>query len=109
VKISREEERALSAVRHVDRIRAPITLVYGDKETPEFQRQAIHFFDVLKKASKSAELIRIDGFNHFEVMDVFADPTSQTARVALKRMGLGEERRFMADGELERKTRETDR
>jgi arylformamidase len=89
VKISREEQWALSAVRHVDRIRAPITLVYGDKETPEFQRQAIHFFDVLKKASKTAQLIRIDGFNHFEVMDAFADSTSGTARIALKHMGLG--------------------
>ena len=40
------------------------------------------------KASKPAELIRIDGFNHFEVMDAFADPKSRIARTALKHMGL---------------------
>ena len=88
VKISKDEQWALSAVRHVERVRAPVTLVYGDKETPEFQRQAIHFFDVLKKGSKTAELIRIDGYNHFEIMDVFADPNSRIARTALGQMAL---------------------
>ena len=90
VKISKEEQWALSAVRHVEQIQAPVTLVYGDKETPEFQRQAIYFFDVLKKASKTAELLRIDGFNHFEIMDVLADPDLRIARIALKQMGLSE-------------------
>jgi arylformamidase len=81
VKISKEEQSALSAVQHVEKIRAPVTLVYGSQETPEFQRQAVHFFDVLKQASKTAELIRIEGSNHFEVMDVFADPDSRIAEM----------------------------
>ena len=88
VKISKEEQSALSAVQHVEKVRTPVTLVYGSQETPEFQRQAVHFFDVLKKASKTAELIRIEGSNHFEVMDVFADPDSRIAGNALKHMGL---------------------
>ncbi|MBX9846041.1 MAG: alpha/beta hydrolase [Xanthobacteraceae bacterium] len=74
VKISKDELLALSAVRHVEQIRVPVTLVYGDKETPEFQRQAVYFFEVLKKASKTAEMICANGYNHFEIMDVFADP-----------------------------------
>jgi len=49
---------------------APITLVYGDKETPEFQRHGVHFFNLLRNASKTVELICIKGVNHFEVMDV---------------------------------------
>lgn len=88
VKLSGEEQQALSAVRHAEQIGAPVTLVYGDKETPEFQRQAVHFFDVLKKASKTARLLRIDGYNHFEVMDVFADPNSAIAKIALTQMGM---------------------
>ncbi len=86
VKISPQEQALLSAVQHVDQIRAPVTVVYGDKETPEFKRQAEHFFNSLRRSSKTAELICVDGFNHFEVMDVFADPNSSLAAVALNYM-----------------------
>ena len=40
VKLSREEEWLLSALRHIDQISAPITIAIGDNESPEFKRQA---------------------------------------------------------------------
>lgn len=90
VKLSSEEQLMLSAVRHAEQIRSPVTLVCGDKETPEFQRQAVHFFNVLKKASRTAKLVRIDGYNHFEVMDVFGEPNSPIAKIALRQMGMND-------------------
>src|SRR5262249_51181456 len=43
VKFTDEMEQALSAQRHLDQINAPVALVYGTLETPEFQRQSRDF------------------------------------------------------------------
>src|SRR5215212_5251127 len=40
VKFTDEAEQALSPQRHLETIRAPIVLIYGSLETPEFQRQS---------------------------------------------------------------------
>ena len=44
-----EMEEALSPQRHLSRIRAPIVLVYGTLETPEFQRQSRDFAAALRR------------------------------------------------------------
>jgi len=40
----------LSAQRHIDKLVAPIALVYGSLETPDFQRQSRDFFTAVKAA-----------------------------------------------------------
>ena len=65
VKFTDEAEDALSPQRHIARIDAPIVLLYGSLETPEFQRQSKDFADALTRAGKSAEIIRAEGYNHF--------------------------------------------
>ena len=52
---------ALSAQRQIARINAPIVLLVGSLETPEFQRQTREFADALTRAGKSAELIYAEG------------------------------------------------
>src|SRR4029077_16667635 len=43
IKFTDEVEESLSAQRHLDRLMAPVALVYGTAETPEFQRQSRDF------------------------------------------------------------------
>lgn len=40
VKFTDEMEGELSPQRHLDRVVAPIVLLYGSRETPEFRRQS---------------------------------------------------------------------
>src|SRR5262249_601411 len=43
VRLSPLEEDELSAMRHLDRVRCPIAVAYGSKESPEFQRHGRSF------------------------------------------------------------------
>lgn len=78
----------LSPVRHLERISAPVTVVHGTLETPEFQRQSREFADALKKAGKPVQLVVADGYNHFEVMETLATPFQFAGRAALEQMKL---------------------
>lgn len=88
VKFTPDALDALSAQRHLARIAAPIVLVYGSLETPEFQRQSRDFAAALRNAGKPAGLIVADGYNHFEVMETLANPFQFAGRAALDQMGL---------------------
>jgi arylformamidase len=83
-----EMEQALSPQRHLDRIVAPVALVYGSRETPEFQRQSREFAAALRAAGKPVELVFADGCNHFEVAGTLADPQGYSGRVVLRQMKL---------------------
>jgi arylformamidase len=88
VKFTDAMEEALSPQRHLDRIVAPIVLVYGSKETPEFQRQSRDFAAALERAGKPVELIYAEGHNHFEIAETLASPYGYVGRVVLKQLGL---------------------
>jgi len=88
VKFTDAMEDALSPQRHLERIKAPITLVYGSLETPEFQRQARDFAAALQKAGKNVELILAEGYNHFEQSETLGSPYGPLGRAVLAQMGL---------------------
>ncbi len=88
VKFDDAMEDALSALRHLDKIRTPLLLVYGTLETPEFQRQTREFSAALKQAGKPAELVVAEDFNHFEIRETFANPFDIVGRAALAQMKL---------------------
>jgi arylformamidase len=88
VKFTDEAEQALSPQRHLARINAPIVVVYGSLETPEFQRQSRDFADALTRAGKSAELIRAEGYNHFEIAETLGNPYGPLGRALLAQMKL---------------------
>ncbi len=88
VKFDDAMEDALSAQRHLDKIRTPVLLVHGTLETPEFQRQTRDFAAALKQAGKPVELIVAEGFNHFEIRETFANPFGIVGRAALAQMQL---------------------
>jgi arylformamidase len=88
VKFTDEVEQALSAQRHIARINAPIVLVYGSLETPEFQRQSRDFADALTSAGKAAEIIRAEGYNHFEIAETLGNPYGPLGRAVIAQMKL---------------------
>ncbi len=88
VKFDDAMEDALSAQRHLDKIRTPVLLVHGTLETPEFQRQSRDFAAAMKQAGKPVELIVAEGFNHFEIRETFANPFGIAGRAVLAQMKL---------------------
>jgi arylformamidase len=88
VKFTDEAEQALSPQRHLSSIRAPIVLLYGSLETPEFQRQSADFADALTRAGKAVEIIRAEGYNHFEIAETFGNPYGPMGRAVLAQMKL---------------------
>jgi arylformamidase len=88
VKFDDTMEDSMSAIRHIDRLRAPLTLLYGTNETPEFQRQTREFAAAVKAAGKPVTLIAVPNANHFEMEETLANPYGWGGRAALAMMGL---------------------
>ena len=63
-------------------------LLYGSHETPEFQRQTREFADALTRAGKSGELVRAEGYNHFELTETLGNPYGPLGRTVLAQMKL---------------------
>ena len=81
-------EQELSAMRHLDKLTAPLILTYGTYETPEFQRQSRDFAAAVKAAGKPVELLVGEGYNHFEMLETLANPYGLLGRAVLMQMGL---------------------
>ena len=88
VKFTDEMERSLSPQRHLESIAAPIVLLYGSLETPEFQRQSREFATALEQAEKPVELLVAEGHNHFEIAETLGNPYGPVGRAVLRQMGL---------------------
>jgi len=88
VKFDDSTEEALSPQRHIDRLTTPLIIAYGSLETPEFQRQSRDFAAAVKDAGKPVELLRGEGYNHFEFIETLGNPYSPLARAALGQMKL---------------------
>jgi arylformamidase len=88
VNFTDEVEDELSAQRHLARLVAPVTLVHGTAETPEFQRQSRDFAAAVKASGKPVSLAVMEGYNHFEVAEQLANPYSLFGRAVLEQMKL---------------------
>jgi len=88
VKFDDDMEGALSPMRHIEMLRAPITVTYGTFETPEFQRQARDFAAAVKAAGKPVELKEAPDFNHFEMCESLGNPYGPNGLAALKLINL---------------------
>ena len=89
VSFTDEIEESLSPQRHIDLLNAPVTLLYGTLDTPEFQRQSRDFAAAVKGAGKPVELIVCEGYNHFEMIETMGNPYGFVGRAALALMKLG--------------------
>jgi arylformamidase len=88
VKFTDEVEDSLSPQRHLAHISAPVVLLYGSLETPEFQRQSRDFAAALAGAGKAVELVVAEGYNHFELTETLGNPYGPVGRRVLQQMGL---------------------
>ena len=89
VKFTDETEKAMSSQRHLDLLRAPVTLTYGTDETPEFQRQNRDFAAAVRAVGKPVKLIEAANYNHFEMVESLGNPYGPNGRAALALMKLG--------------------
>jgi arylformamidase len=83
-----EMEEALSPQRHLNKLNAPIIVVYGTFETPEFQRQSRDFAAAVKAVDKPVKLIAGKGYNHFEMLETLANAYGLLGRAVLDQMNL---------------------
>ena len=81
-------EQALSPQRHLDHLRAPLVVVYGTQETPEFQRQSRDFAQAVRDSGQDVQLLVGQGYNHFEILSTLATPYGLAGGAALAQMGL---------------------
>jgi len=88
IKFTDAMEDAMSAEHQIDKINAPMVLVTGGNETPEFQRQSRDFAAKLKTAGKPVEHVSAPDHNHFEMCETLGNPYGANGRAALKLMGL---------------------
>jgi arylformamidase len=79
---------ALSPIRHLDRLHAPVIVAYGTCETPEFQRQNREFAAAVETAGKKVRLLVGENYNHFELPETLCNPYGLLGRAALDLMGL---------------------
>jgi arylformamidase len=89
VKFTDEMEHAMSSQRHLNLLRAPIIVTYGNNETPDFQRQSRDFAAAVKAAGKPVELIEAPDHNHFEMNESLGNPYGANGRAAVALMKLG--------------------
>jgi arylformamidase len=88
VKFTDAMEDAMSAIRHIDQLHAPITVTYGTFETPDFQRQSRDFAAAVKAAGKPVKLIEAPHYAHLEMCESLGNPYGANGLAALAMMDL---------------------
>jgi arylformamidase len=88
VEFTDEMVEALSPIRHLDRLHAPVMVAYGTYETPEFQRQARDFATAIEAAGKPAELLVGEHYSHLELPETLCSPYGLLGAAVLRQMGL---------------------
>ena len=83
VRLDERMEHEYSPIRHIDKIKCPVTVGWAEKESAEFLRQSKEFAGALKKAGKLAEYLAGENLNHFEIIETMAAPRSPLGRAAL--------------------------
>ena len=80
---------ALSPLRHLDRLSAPLIVGYGTDETPEFQRQARDFAAAVAATGKPVTLLVGENFCHMELPETLCNPYGLLGAAVLRQIGLG--------------------
>ena len=88
VKFDDRIEYELSPMRHLARLRCPVVVAYGTKDSPEFQRQSREFAEALRAMGRLRALVVGEGLNHFEMPETLADPSSALGRNVLALLDL---------------------
>ena len=88
VKFDDRIEHELSPQRHLERLACPVIVAYGERDSPEFQRQSREFAAALERRGRLRGLLVGSGLNHFEMPETLASTTGLLGRAALELMRL---------------------
>jgi arylformamidase len=88
VQLDDRVEHALSPQRHLDRLQAPVVVAYGERDSPEFQRQSREFAAALERAGRLRALLVGKDLNHFEMPETLARADGLLGAAVLELMGL---------------------
>ena len=88
VKFTDAMVEALSPIRHLDQLGAPVIVSYGTYETPEFIRQAKEFAAAVRDAGKLRELVVAENYSHLDLPETLCNPYGLLGDAVLKMMGL---------------------
>jgi arylformamidase len=88
VKFTDDMEQAMSSLRHIEKLRAPIIVTYGTNETPEFQRQSRDFAAAVKAAGKPVDLLVGQHYAHLELPETLCNPNGLPGAAVLEQMRL---------------------
>ena len=83
VRLDERLEHEYSPIRHLERIRCPVTVAWAEKESAEFYRQSEEFAAELSTRGVLAEVLVGKNLNHFEIIETMADARSPLGRAAL--------------------------
>jgi len=83
VRLDEHLEHEYSPIRHLEAIRCPVTVAWGEHEAPEFARQSRELAAALQANGKLGGTIEARGLNHFEIIETLADPGSPLGRAAI--------------------------
>lgn len=73
--LTTDTARANSPIHHPPPRCAPLLVVYGGGELPEFRRQSREFVQTWSSAGLSCELLEVPAANHFTVVEALASPS----------------------------------
>lgn len=79
---------ALSPLRHVAEVRAPLVVAVGGDETDEFKRQSSAYVDALRAAGKQARLLTLPGRHHFAACEAFIEAGDSLVKESTRLIGL---------------------
>ena len=79
VRLDERLEQEYSPIRHIERIRCPVTVAWAEHEAAEFARQSREF-----AARLQAPTILGHGMNHFEIIETLADARAPLGAAALR-------------------------
>lgn len=82
--LSAEDVAALSPQRHLQSAPTPLMLAYGGGELPELQRQSVDYAAARRAAGLPGRLLRVEGANHFSILEQLADPTGALTQLLLE-------------------------
>lgn len=75
-----------SSIKHLDRIECPLLVGCGEFETDEFRRQCTDFAKAVNDADKEADLLIVEGRNHFDVITTLGDRESPLGQAVMRQM-----------------------
>ena len=78
LRLDQQLEHEYSPIRHLGRIRCPVTVAWAEKDSAEFVRQSRDFAVALR-----APTIVGEGLDHFQMTETLADSTSPLGRAAI--------------------------